>query len=68
MGMTDRRGQQARQGLDGNRREGRSLAQVSRYNICVSIQNQCELGIEPVFWKDESERDDAPSAIIRFPG
>jgi transposase len=23
------------------------------HNICVVIQSQCELGIEPVFWQDE---------------
>jgi hypothetical protein len=22
-------------------------------NICVLIQSQCELGIEPIFWQDE---------------
>ncbi len=29
------------------------------HNICVCIQSQCELGIEPVFWEDEpGERPD----------
>jgi hypothetical protein len=26
------------------------LCDLLCYNICVLIQSQCELGIEPVFW------------------
>ena len=35
------------------------------HNICVCIQSQCELGIEPVFWNDEpaAEESDAPSVL-----
>jgi len=28
------------------------LAKILAHNICVVIQSQCELGIEPAFWKD----------------
>jgi hypothetical protein len=30
------------------------LAKFLCHNICVVIQSQCELGIEPVFWPDEN--------------
>jgi transposase len=37
------------------------------HNICVLIQSQCELGIEPVFWPDQTA--DAPLAdVLKFPG
>jgi hypothetical protein len=31
------------------------------HNICVVIQSQCELGIEPIFWGEQTER---PAADI----
>jgi hypothetical protein len=35
------------------------------HNICVLIQSQCELGIEPVFWQDEPKEvaGDAPAVL-----
>ena len=33
------------------------------HNICCLIQSQCELGIEPVFWKDEGRQDNAPAIL-----
>ena len=33
------------------------LCKLICHNICVLIQEQCELGIEPVFWpKEERNR------------
>ncbi len=32
------------------------------HNICVLIQSQCELGIEPVFWQDEAM--DGPRDVL----
>ncbi len=29
------------------------LCKLLAHNLCVLIQSQCELGIEPVFWQDE---------------
>ena len=31
----------------------RSLCKLLAHNPCVLIQEQHELGIEPIFWKDE---------------
>jgi hypothetical protein len=37
------------------------------HNLCVLIQSQCELGIEPIFWQDEpSEQEDAGSDVLPF--
>jgi hypothetical protein len=35
------------------------------HNICVLIQSQCELGIEPVFWQDEPKEvtGDVPAVL-----
>jgi hypothetical protein len=32
------------------------------HNICVVIQSQCELGIEPVFW-DNGPKADNPDVL-----
>ena len=46
------RGQRA---VEDGRGDGqRSAVQGARHNLCVLIQEQHELGIEPVFWKDQS--------------
>jgi hypothetical protein len=34
------------------------------HNICCVIQAQCELGIEPVFWQDETADDGLPRDIL----
>jgi transposase len=31
------------------------------HNLCVLIQSQCELGIEPIFWPDDA---DAPRDVL----
>jgi hypothetical protein len=31
------------------------LAKVLAHNLCCLIQEQCELGIAPVFWKKRKE-------------
>jgi len=38
------------------------LAKLVAYNICCVIASQCELGIEPVFWKEQSEPAILPMA------
>jgi transposase len=37
------------------------------HNLCCVIMAQCELGIEAVFWQDETTEDE-PVAVLRFPG
>jgi hypothetical protein len=34
------------------------------HNVCCVIQSQCELGIEPVFWLDDSSKD---VPLLKFP-
>ena len=34
------------------------LAKLLCHNICCVIQSQCELGVEPIFWKDEPRTAD----------
>jgi hypothetical protein len=36
------------------------LCKVLAHNICVLIQEQCELGVEPVFWPEESREKILP--------
>jgi transposase len=38
------------------------------HNICVCIQSQCELGIDPVFWKDEPIAGDGDVLPLVRPG
>jgi transposase len=33
------------------------------HNICCVIQSQCELGIEPVFWQDDTSRQEQPAIL-----
>jgi transposase len=33
------------------------------HNICCVIQSQCELGIEPVFWQDDTGREEQPAIL-----
>jgi hypothetical protein len=42
------------------------LCKLLCHNVCCLIQEQCELGIEPVFWPDEEEEKPAatPSASL----
>ena len=39
------------------------LCKILCHNICVLIQEQCELGIEPIFWPKE-EREPSESSMI----
>ena len=43
------------------------LCKLLCHNLCVLIPEQCELGIEPVFWQNEEA---APAAVLplRHPG
>jgi hypothetical protein len=40
------------------------LCKLLCHNICVLIQSQCELGIEPVFWQNEDAGEDEPRDIL----
>jgi transposase len=40
-----------------------SLCKILCHNICCLIQAQCELGIEPDFWKDEPDSDEPPMVL-----
>jgi hypothetical protein len=42
----------------------KTYAKLHCHNLCCVIQSQSELGIEPVFWKDEPK--EVP-AILQFP-
>src|SRR5205823_13692911 len=33
------------------------------HNLCVLIQSQCELGINPVFWQDEGPTEGGPAVL-----
>jgi transposase len=39
------------------------LCKVLCHNICCLILAQYELGIEPVFWKDETEAEESPAVL-----
>lgn len=41
-------------------------AKLLCHNLCCVIQSQCELGIEPVFWKSP-EQPEIERAILQFP-
>lgn len=43
------------------------LCKFLSHNICCVIQSQCELGIEAVFWGDESPMDDGQEAPAVLP-
>jgi transposase len=40
------------------------LCKLLCHNICVLIQSQCELGIEPVFWQDEEPTDERGPDVL----
>jgi transposase len=44
------------------------LCKLIAHNICVLIQSQCELGIEPVFWGDEPKHEPADILPLVRPG
>jgi len=43
------------------------LCKVLCHNLCVLVQEQHELGIETVFWKNEPKAIEADKNVIRFP-
>jgi transposase len=41
-----------------------TLCKILAHNVCVLIQEQSELGIEPVFWKDEPQNSQAVAQVV----
>jgi transposase len=44
------------------------LCKLLAHNLCVLIQSQCELGIEPVFWGEEPEPEQRDILPLKRPG
>jgi hypothetical protein len=44
-----------------------TLCKALCHNLCVLIQEQIELGIDPVFWKDAPKAVECEPNVIRFP-
>ena len=43
------------------------LCKLLAHNICCLIQEQCELGIEPIFWQNEEREPSAQAMILSMP-
>jgi len=43
-----------------------ALCKILCHNICCLIQEQCELGIEPVFWKEEERKEVEETGYLRI--
>jgi hypothetical protein len=41
------------------------LCKILCHNICCLIQEQCELGIELIFWKDEKREANEEGGYLR---
>ena len=41
------------------------LCKILGHNICCLIQEQCELGIEPIFWQSEERAANNGPAILQ---
>jgi hypothetical protein len=41
------------------------LCKILCHNISSLIQEQCELGIEPIFWKDEEREEIEESGYLK---
>src|SRR5437016_7577897 len=41
------------------------LCKLLCHNLCVVIQSQCELGIEPVFWENHQEEKPGVLPLVR---
>jgi hypothetical protein len=41
------------------------LCKILCHNICCLIQEQCELGIEPIFWKEEDQEAIEETGYLR---
>ena len=37
------------------------------HNLCVLIQEECELGIDPIFWPEQSAPEEGGPDVVRFP-
>ena len=37
------------------------------HNLCCLIQEECELGIDPIFWPQEKAAPDGGQDVVRFP-
>jgi transposase len=42
------------------------LCKILCHNICCLIQEQCELGIEPVFWKEEERKEVEETGYLKL--
>lgn len=42
------------------------LSKILAYNLCVLLQEQQELGIEPIFWQNEADNNQ-PRDVLRIP-
>lgn len=43
------------------------LCKILCHNICCLIQEQCELGIEPIFWQEESREPNENPMLLKMP-
>jgi transposase len=43
-----------------------ALCKILCHNICCLIQEQCELGIEPIFWKEEERKEVEESGYLEI--
>lgn len=44
-----------------------ALCKILCNNICCLIQEQCELGIEPIFWQNEERETNANPILLQLP-
>jgi hypothetical protein len=42
-----------------------ALCKILCHNVCCVIMEQCVLGIEPVFWEEDTTE---PRAVLKIPG
>ena len=43
------------------------LSKLLAHNLCCLIQEQCELGIEPIFWQEEKREPNAHPVLLAMP-
>jgi transposase len=43
-----------------------ALCKILCHNICCLIQEQCELGIEPIFWKEEERKEVEETGYLKL--
>ncbi len=44
-----------------------ALCKFLCHNLCVLIQEECELGIDPIFWPEQSAPEEGGPDVVRFP-